>query len=153
MADTPTFDPTHPDVRVVDLTTAGPDGPGAVQLVLHTGWPLTMRVVRDGVTEWQRASGDLWAQLRIARREYFEPRCEQIGCNGARPDVTASRMLREGSGGMRAYVVRLGEHARTDELVDVFGPCDPTLTTTVDAQDEATRAWSRSLPPLASRDR
>jgi hypothetical protein len=74
----------------------------------------------------RRSSGnrDLFEALADLRQS-LEEQGIRLFCNGARTDVWPSGMSRSMSGGRKAYVLRLGTHAR--DLVDIFDGAEPSL--------------------------
>ncbi len=89
-------------------------------------------------------SDDLFDCLLQLRHEN-EQQGAQIICAGARLDVYPSRMSREMGGGRKAYVLTPGQHARADDLVDIFGEAGENTVGSVEAQKAWFEAWLRSL--------
>ena len=80
---------------------------------------------------------DLFEALVSARRQ-LEAHGVLVGCNGARRDVFPSAMLRQATGGRRAYVLAMPRTAARPQTVDIFAPApDTSALATVDEQ----RAW------------
>jgi hypothetical protein len=86
---------------------------------------------------------DLFDALVGARRS-LEAAGAMIACNGARRDVYPSQMLRQSTGGRRAYV--LGDPRGRRASVDIFGPADWSLIVSVDDQREEFVRWVGNPP-------
>ncbi|GBR17221.1 hypothetical protein AA0616_0993 [Komagataeibacter nataicola NRIC 0616] len=66
-------------------------------------------------------------------------------CIGARPDIMASGMSRNMSGGRKVYVIRQGEQADRRNIVDIFDHAPPDRTGTVQQQRDFATRWLASL--------
>jgi hypothetical protein len=66
-------------------------------------------------------------------------------CNAARKDAYPSRMLLEMGGGRKTYLLRRGERAAKEDLVDVFEPATYEQVSTVAEQRQAYEDWLGSL--------
>jgi hypothetical protein len=64
---------------------------------------------------------DLFEALASARRQ-LEAYGVVVGCDGARRDVFPSAMLRQATGGRRAYVLAVARNAARPQTVDIFAP-------------------------------
>jgi hypothetical protein len=89
---------------------------------------------------------DLFAAL-TAVRQTLEENGIQIACNGARPNVHGSGMLRDASNGRRAYVLALPRTRNKPEVVDIFDPAPIGSVGTVAEQAAWYQRWLQS--PLA----
>jgi hypothetical protein len=87
---------------------------------------------------------DLFEALRALRRT-LEAEDMRLLCAGARIDVYPSGMSRSMSAGRKAYVLRLGSPARTDDLVDIFAHAASEEVGTVEQQEQYYKNWVASL--------
>lgn len=88
---------------------------------------------------------DLFACLQDLRR-HLRTKSEILLCNGARRDVFPSGMSRQMSGGRIAYKLQMvGRPPGRDDLIDIFGACEPEAVATVDEQREFHEQWASSL--------
>ena len=89
---------------------------------------------------------DLFEALASARRQ-LEVRDVLVGCNGARRDVFPSAMLRQATGGRRAYVLAVPRTAARPPAVDIFAPApDMSALATVDEQRVWFDRWRQTGP-------
>lgn len=86
---------------------------------------------------------DLFDALVDARRS-LEAAGAMIACNGARRDVYPSEMLRQSTGGRRAYV--LSDRRGPQTSVDIFEPADWSSIASVDEQREEFLRWVGNPP-------
>jgi hypothetical protein len=87
---------------------------------------------------------DLFAAL-TALRVRLESANRRIACNGARPDVFPSGMAREMSKGRKAYILRIGDRPKREDLVDIFEPADFSQLGSVDDQQAFVNLWKKSI--------
>jgi hypothetical protein len=78
-------------------------------------------------------------------REELEPRGWFVAVQGSRLDTFPSGMQRDMGGGLSVYVIRMGEAARLDDVVDTLAAADPGLLATVAAQRRRAAEWARSV--------
>lgn len=64
----------------------------------------------------------------------------KVLCNGARIDATVSGMLSD-SGARKVYLTTMGQHARLEDLVNIFDEADPEKVGTVEEQDNYHNKW------------
>jgi hypothetical protein len=87
---------------------------------------------------------DCFAALQIIRRQ-AEGRDWKICCKGARRNVWPSAMSRQMGGGVKAYVLEMGQQGRADSLVDIFDDDQPESYSSVADQESYASAWIESL--------
>lgn len=105
------------------------------------GWPrIRLAVTVEGVTH-EAVAHDAFEALTVVRRA-IERDGWLLGVQGAREDVWPSGTARDQGRGMRAYRIRRGVAARSEDLVDVFARASALLTT-VARQERAARRWLR----------
>lgn len=66
-------------------------------------------------------------------------------CYGACRNLVVSGMAAQMGGGMRGYLVRLGQQSRMSDLVDIFDAGPDMDLVSAPGQQEFTRAWHRPL--------
>lgn len=84
-------------------------------------------------------------------REQLEPEGWFVAVQGSRLDTYPSAMQRDMGGGLSVYVIRMGEPARSSDVVDTFAEADPALLATVEDQRRHAEEWSRSVEGAAAR--
>jgi len=89
-------------------------------------------------------AADCFAALQIIRRK-AEGRDWKICCKGSRRNVWPSAMSRQMGGGVKAYVLEMGQQGRTDSLVEIFDDDDPESYSSVADQEAYAHAWFESL--------
>ncbi len=87
---------------------------------------------------------DLFEALILLRNFLQKLNCKSL-CNGARIDVFPSAMSRDMSRGRKAYITRLGENGRSEDLVDIFDFTDSHLISTPMEQEASHTEWFNSL--------
>jgi hypothetical protein len=87
---------------------------------------------------------DCFAALQIIRR-IAEGLNWNICCKGARRNVWPSGMSRSMGGGMKAYVLEMGQQSRRDSLVEIFDADTPESYSSVADQEAYAHAWIESL--------
>ena len=68
-----------------------------------------------------------------------------ICCYGARPDVYPSRMSRQMSKGRIAYLMKIGEPATRNHLVNIFQSVSADKIDTIESQEAFYEKWIKSL--------
>ncbi|MEM9701406.1 MAG: hypothetical protein AAF907_03030, partial [Planctomycetota bacterium] len=68
-----------------------------------------------------------------------------LHCMGARRNVWPSGMARDMGGGLKAYLMTMGKHARREDLVGIFEPDDAPDGSTVAEQKAFFEKWLDSL--------
>jgi hypothetical protein len=71
----------------------------------------------------------------------------KVLCNGARADAFPSGMAREMSGGKKVYLLRMGEPANPNDLVNTFDEAPVDKIASVADQREYYLAWVKSCAP------
>lgn len=87
---------------------------------------------------------DCFAALQSVRRQ-AEERNWMICCKGARRNVWPSAMSRQMGGGIKAYVLEIGQQGTVDSLIDIFENDTPDSYATVADQEAFAREWLESL--------
>jgi hypothetical protein len=95
------------------------------------------------------AAGDLFEAL-VRIRAQLEPQGWLIAVQGSCRDAYPSAMQRDMAGGLNVYVVRPGEPARLDNVVEILAEAEPDRLATVAAQRAFIEEWSRSLRAVPS---
>jgi hypothetical protein len=88
-----------------------------------------------------RAIGSDAFEALAGIREQLEPFGWLVAVHGSRLDTYPSGMARDMGGGFRVYVLRMGQSARSEDLVDTFGRADPSFLATVAEQQEYWQRW------------
>lgn len=89
--------------------------------------------------------GKDYFECLIQLRSIFNHKDSEILCNGCRYDVYPSRMSRQMSKGLKAYVLTLGKQAKQNDIVDIFGKAEREKIGTVQQQREYYTNWLNSL--------
>lgn len=105
-------------------------------------WHIEFEDSELGVIKFQ--GSDLFACLSNLRL-YLEKKNFLLLCNGARIDVYPSSMTREMSAGRLAYVIKLGQTASRDDIVDIFETTSKENIGTVKQQKEYHTRWADSI--------
>lgn len=117
------------------------DAAGVLRPVLiRLGEPSVTRVELVGQGVFGSADDDYLSRLLVVR-EYLEKRGQLLCCQGARPDVWPSGMLRQFENGRRAYVLDHDRHGEELETVDIFAPAPAEMVVSVVAQSKAVFAF------------
>lgn len=133
---TTTISIRHPDGHVEDaeLTRRGPTGmPGICCIDVRS-------TERDNIT----IENDDFFECLTDLRRILESAGAQILCQGARPDVFPSPMMRQ-SGCKTAYIMRMGRPAATGDVVHIFDPAELEIVGSVAAQEAYHQAWLASF--------
>jgi hypothetical protein len=101
----------------------------------------------DMTLEWSgpvlaSAATDVFEALVLIRRQ-LEPLGWFVAVQGSRLDAYPSGMGRDMGRGTRIYVMRPGQQARIEDLVDTMAPADLELLATVADQGEYWNRWLR----------
>lgn len=78
-------------------------------------------------------------------RETLDRNGLKILCNGARYDVYPSRMSRQMSMGIKAYVLVKGRQASEKDLIGIFDEAEPARIGTIEQQRSYYNEWLESL--------
>ncbi|MEV6334606.1 hypothetical protein AB0M12_07800 [Nocardia vinacea] len=125
--------------EVVNLTAI--DSAGVLwPVVLRLGEPSVTRVELVGQGAFGSVDDDYLSCL-LAVREYLEERGRLLCCQGARPDVWPSGMLRQFDNGRRAYVLDHDRRGAELEVVDIFAPAPAEMVVSVLEQGKAVFAF------------
>ncbi|WP_225726954.1 MULTISPECIES: hypothetical protein [unclassified Nocardia] len=109
-------------------------------VVLRLGEPSVARVELVGHGVFGSGDDDHLSCL-VAVREYLEERGRLLCCQGARPDVWPSGMLRQFENGRRAYVLDRDRRGAELEVVDIFAPAPAEMVVSVLEQGKAVFAF------------
>jgi hypothetical protein len=90
--------------------------------------------------KFETINSDLFECLIDLRQELARHSYRPL-CNGARKDVYPSRMCRDMAGGYTAYIVRVGQSANLEDLVNIFDYAKPSLIATVEEQLSFYESW------------
>ncbi|MEM9547711.1 MAG: hypothetical protein AAGA77_17145 [Bacteroidota bacterium] len=80
-----------------------------------------------------------------ALRYFLEKFNFLICCFGCRLDVYPSQLSRQMSGGIKAYILKLGEPASREDLINIFWPNSEEKISTIEEQEEYYKKWINSL--------
>jgi hypothetical protein len=139
---------THQTIDVALRRTDGTTSAG--ELELDSGKQCRIRLKwSDGRAE-ETLGNDLFDCLCLLR-ERLEPDGWLIMCEGARVDVYPSGMSREMGAGRRAYVLRLGEHADRNDLVDIFAATKVAQLASVRDQRAYFEKWIESVRNMSAK--
>jgi hypothetical protein len=86
---------------------------------ISRGDPCVLEVEEPGGQRLRAEASDLFECL-VKIRSDLERDGAKVLCNGARLDAYPSRMAREMGGGRKIYLMRMGEKARPEDLVNTF---------------------------------
>ncbi|WP_156095003.1 hypothetical protein [Nocardia lijiangensis] len=109
-------------------------------VVLRLGEPSVARVELIGEGAFGSIDDDYLSRL-LAVREYLEERGLLLCCQGARPDVWPSGMLRQFENGRRAYVLDRDRRGEELEVVNIFAPAPAAMVVSVLEQGKAVFAF------------
>jgi len=119
-------------------------------LSISRGDPCVLEVEEvDGHRRRAEASDLFECLVRI--RSDLEGDGAKVLCNGARLDAYPSRMAREMGGGKKVYLMRMGEQARPEDLVNTFDEAPIEKIGSVVDQREYFVRWLQSAKPLDPR--
>ncbi|WP_327149976.1 hypothetical protein [Nocardia sp. NBC_01329] len=111
-------------------------------------WPVLLRPGELSVTRVELVSQGVFGSVDddylsrlLAVREYLEARGQLLCCQGARPDVWPSGMLRQFENGRRAYVLDHDRRGGEFETVDIFAPAPAEVVVSVVEQGKAVFAF------------
>jgi hypothetical protein len=94
----------------------------------------------------EEVRGEDFFECLIEMRNLFESRGLLVACNGSRYDVYPSRMSRQMSNGLKAYVLTLGRQASKGDVVEIFDETEEVEKLgSVKRQREYYDEWVRSL--------
>ena len=91
-------------------------------------------------------ASDLFECLVKIRSNLEEERAKVL-CNGARLDAYPSRMAREMGGGKKVYLMKMGEKARPEDLVNTFDEAPIEKIGSVADQQDYFLRWLQSAKP------
>ncbi|WP_308720649.1 hypothetical protein [Komagataeibacter xylinus] len=113
-------------------------------LEIPTQYPWFINIIHP--QKWARRyeAPDLFAAFQTMRLE-FEKAGIRFLCIGARPDIMASGLSRNMSGGRKVYIIRHGEQADRSNIVDIFDHAPPDRTGTVQQQRDFAMRWLASV--------
>ncbi|MEC4806960.1 MAG: hypothetical protein SAJ72_22100 [Jaaginema sp. PMC 1080.18] len=85
-------------------------------------------------------------------RLFLEKQGWQILCNGARVDAYPSGMSRDMCGGIKLYILKMGQKTQRSDLVKIFDPAELENVGTVEEQRRYYQEWqeSHSYPSLTN---
>lgn len=78
-------------------------------------------------------------------RVFLEGQGFTLLCNGARRDAYPSRMCLQMGGGRKIYLLKNGQQAKKDDLVDIFEEAPVDSVCSVAEQQEFYKEWINSL--------
>jgi hypothetical protein len=96
-----------------------------------------------GQKAWTRIATDYFAALVLVRRD-LEADGWLLSCYGGSRNVFPSGMARDMGLGLKAYKMRLGQHARNEDLVDIFTSGPDVDPVSVDDQETFWKEWLAS---------
>ena len=91
------------------------------------------------------STGDDLFEALLGIRIKLEQKGWFITCYGSQIDTYPSRMSRQMSGGRKLYVMKLGEPAKEESLVDIFETTSADKIGTVEEQQKYYIKWLNSL--------
>jgi hypothetical protein len=110
-----------------------------------------LRMASHGGSEIRFEGDDLFECLINARLE-LESRGLLLCCQGCRPDVFPSGMLRQMNGGRFAYQLHRNAPLSEADIVDIFAQAEPNAVASVSGQRAAVMEFfgfdKRSAPPV-----
>lgn len=109
-------------------------------VLLRPGEPSVTRMELVGQGMFGSVDDDYLSRL-LAVRAYLEERGQLLCCQGARPDVWPSGMLRQFENGRRAYVLDHDQRGGELETVDIFAPAPAEVVVSVVEQGKAVFAF------------
>lgn len=126
--------------EVVNLTAV--DSAGVLWPVeLHLGEPSVARVELVGHGTFGSDDDDYLSCL-IAIREHLEEQGRLLCCQGARPNVWPSGMLRQFDNGRQAYILDPDRRGAEFEVVDIFAPAPAEMVVSLLEQRKAVFAFN-----------
>jgi len=107
--------------------------------------------MEEAVGQRLRAEANDLFDCLVQIRSDLEREGAKVLCNGARLDAYPSGMARDMGGGRKVYLMRMGEAARLEDLVNTFdvAPIE-TIASVADQRDYFLR-WLESTKPGESR--
>ncbi len=85
-------------------------------------------------------------QCLLSLRKVLEVENKYILCNGARRDAHPSSMTRQMAGGSKVYLLKIGQHARIEDMVQTFGEATIEQVSSISEQEDYYEKWLKSLP-------
>lgn len=92
------------------------------------------------------AASENFFKTLIKIRKQLHNKNYDLLCNGSRPNVHPSSMLRQ-SGGRMAYLLRLGVPGRREDIIDMFDPTEIDSIGSIEKQEVFYEHWLSSLEP------
>jgi hypothetical protein len=147
--------PRESDERSSNVPVVLVRGDERQQAVIHWWWAgRGPEDVYRAEMEWSGPAIEVSAhdmfEILVRIREQLEPQGWFVAVQGSRLDTFPSGMQRDMGGGLAVYVMRMGEPARLNDVVDTFAEADPGLLATVNAQRERAAEWARSVQGAAT---
>ena len=96
-----------------------------------------------GQKAWTRSAADYFTALGLIRRD-LEADGWLLSCYGTSRNVYPSGMARDMGLGLKAYRLHLGQHARKEDLVDIFTTGPDVDPASVDDQETFLKEWRAS---------
>ena len=123
------------------------DGTGRIQqakLAFPGEPPWWLELTSEMTVQKTRFNGDDLFEALCNLRKYLEPKGLRVLCNGSRVDAFPSEMSRQMGGGRRLYILKMGQPAQEDSLVDMFDMACDGKVGTVAEQEEYFKRWLAS---------
>ncbi len=115
--------------------------------VRYTGKPPWMMSIDVGSHGVFKSEGEDLFEIFASIREQLHRKDVLLLCNGSRRNIFPSPMLRQSSGGKKAYLLRLGVPARKEDIVNIFDPAEVNDIDTIENQKNYYDKWLNSLNP------
>ncbi|QHC34185.1 hypothetical protein [Komagataeibacter xylinus] len=113
-------------------------------LGVSTEYPWFLNIIHpEKWARWYEAP-DLFSAFQNMRLD-LEKEGIRFLCIGACPDVIASGLSRNMSGGRKVYAIRHGEQADSRNIVDIFDYAPPERIGTVQQQRDFAARWLASV--------
>ncbi len=107
-------------------------------------YPWKIAFTHKFIPAYETSSNDLFNCL-VEVRKYLEGQGYLLLCNGSRPNIFCSAMSRQGNGGVKAYVITIGQQADRKDLVRIFDPAERTDVGSVQDQEKFVKSWIDSI--------
>jgi len=126
----------------IKLSVSNSEIDGALEVYFES--PLRLELSSSDGRSWHATGPDLFETLKALRAEASHSGTLVL-CAGARKDVYPSRMSRQMGHARKAYVLRLGQPATQNDLIDIFASASAEQIATVPDQEAFYREWLASL--------
>lgn len=96
--------------------------------------------------KWCSDGSDVLSSFKAVRRQLLGEKLDLL-CNGSRRNIVFSGMARGSGATRKGYLVRIGQNATPNNLVDIFDYAPPNELCSLEEQEVFQHSWVESLRP------